>query len=223
VWPKGGYGYVKKARVFLKTITKSSLFDNSMLTAVLLNTVVMAMERFDLTDAEEAEMELANLWFTWIFIVEASMKILGVGMKKYVSEVMNVLDLSVVLLSIVELAMAGGGGSLSAFRTVRIFRTFRVLRVIRLLRALESMKLIINVLTRSIGSFMYIAMLLGICCFIFALLGKTLFGGQFNFPEGKPRGNFDGFNIAFTTVFQVLTMENWQTVLFDSMRNPNLG
>jgi hypothetical protein len=149
VWPKGWFGYVKKFRVFLKTITKSTLFDNSMLTAVLLNTVVMALERFDLTDKESAEMELANLWFTWIFIVEASMKILGVGIKKYLSEIMNILDCGVVLLSIVELAMAasgGSGGNLSAFRTVRIFRTFRVLRVIRLLRALESMKLIINVL-----------------------------------------------------------------------------
>ena len=120
-----------------------------MLTAVLLNTVVMALERFDLTDEESAEMELANLWFTWIFIVEASMKILGVGIKKYLSEIMNILDCGVVLLSILELAMTasgGSGGNLSAFRTVRIFRTFRVLRVIRLLRALESMKLIINVL-----------------------------------------------------------------------------
>ena len=149
VWPKGCFGYVKKFRVFLKTITKSTLFDNSMLTAVLLNTVVMALERFDLTDEESAEMELANLWFTWIFIVEASMKILGVGIKKYLSEIMNILDCGVVLLSILELAMTasgGSGGNLSAFRTVRIFRTFRVLRVIRLLRALESMKLIINVL-----------------------------------------------------------------------------
>jgi hypothetical protein len=65
---------------------------------------------------------------------------------------------------------------------------------------------------------MYIAMLLFIMCFIFALLGKTLFGGQFGY-EPRPRGNFDTFTIAFVTVFQVLTMENWQTVLFDSMRS----
>jgi len=117
---------------------------------------------------------------------------------------MNILDGSVVLLSLVEYAMAaisGGGGSLSAFKTIRILRTLRVLRVARLLRALESMQVIIAVLQKSFSSFMYIAMLLFIMCFIFALLGKNFFGGQFNFEDGTPRGNFDTFNIAFVTIF----------------------
>ena len=61
-------------------------------------------------------------------------------------------------------------------------------------------------------------MLLMVCCFIFTLLGKTIFGAKFDY-EPRPRGNFDTFTIAFITVFQILTMENWQTVAFDSMRS----
>ena len=79
------------------------------------------------------------------------------------------------------------------------------------------MQVIIGVISRSFDSFMYIAMLLFVCVFIFSLLGKTLFGDKFNF-DPKPRGNFDSFNISFVTVFQVLTMENWQLVAFDAMR-----
>jgi hypothetical protein len=48
---------------------------------------------------------------------------------------------------------------------------------------------------------MYIASLLFLFVFIFALLGKTIFGGKFNFDDGKPRGNFDSFSAAFVTVF----------------------
>ena len=45
-----------------------------------------------------------------------------------------------------------------------------------------------------------------------------MFGGQFGDDvDSLPRGNYDTFGIAFITVFQILTMENWQTVLFDSM------
>ena len=33
-----------------------------------------------------------------------------------------------------------------------------------------------------------------------------------------PRGNFEDFSTAFITVFQVLTIENWQTVMYQSMR-----
>lgn len=45
-----------------------------------------------------------------------------------------------------------------------------------------------------------------------------MFGGQMSYTDGLPRGNFDTPAIAFLVVFQVLTMENWQTVLFDLMR-----
>jgi hypothetical protein len=182
----------------------------------------MAMESYGLSEDDKFYLEAANSVFTWIFIVEMSTKLLAIGVAKYCQEGMNLLDGGVVLLSIVELAMSGGGepcckdrdecfdyperepckedgdgggggGNLSAFRTIRIFRTFRVLRVARLLRALSSMKVIIAVIARSFESFMYIAMLLFVMTFIFALLGKTLFGGKFVFEEGVPRGNFDGF------------------------------
>jgi hypothetical protein len=121
----------------------------------------------------------------------------------------------VVLLSIFELAFLSGGGALSAFRAVRIMRTFRVLRVARLLKSMQSMQTIIDVIGRSISSFLYLALLLLLFIFIYALLGMQTFGGQFDFDEGVPRSNFDTFNTAFITVFQVLTMENWQVVLYD--------
>ena len=92
-----------------------------------------------------------NVLFTWIFIVELTMKLLARGVKKYVSEKFNLLDGAVVLLSIVEMLMAslgggGGAGNLQAFRTVRVFQTFRVLRVTRILRSLKSMAMIIGVI-----------------------------------------------------------------------------
>jgi hypothetical protein len=148
-------------------------------------------------------LERANGIFTWIFIVEMTVKLLAIGFKKYCTETMNIVDGSVVLISIVEIVMSAGnssGSNFQAFRTVRIFRTIRVVRVARLLRALHSMQVIIGVISRSFDSFMYIAMLLFVCCFIFSLLGKTLFGNKFNF-DPKPRGNFDSFNISFVTVF----------------------
>ena len=46
-----------------------------------------------------------NEVFTWIFIVELTMKLLARGVKKYVSEKFNLLDGGVVLVSIVEMIM----------------------------------------------------------------------------------------------------------------------
>lgn len=142
VWPKGMPNILKKARVLLKMIVKHKLFDSAMTFAVLLNTIVMGMESYNMDPETKDFTESANEWFTWIFIGEMSAKLLAIGAVKYLKDKMNWLDGGVVSISIVELlmtALSGGGGNLSAFKTVRVFRTFRVLRVARLLRALKSM------------------------------------------------------------------------------------
>jgi len=43
-----------------------------------------------------------------------------------------------------------------------------------------------------------------------------VFGGRFNFPgeEGKPRQHFDGFSQSLLTVFQILTGEDWNEVMY---------
>ena len=65
------------------------------------------------------------------------------------------------------------------------------------------------------------AVLLLIVMFIFTLLGMQLFAGLFteeNFDGEKPRAHFDNFWWGFVTVFQVLTGENWNEVLYDGMK-----
>jgi hypothetical protein len=111
VWPKGYYGWVKKFRCCLKIIVSHMLFDNAMLLSVVLNTIIMAMEAHSNDEARIAFLETSNSIFTWIFIVEMSLKLMATGPAKYVREKMNILDGSVVLLSIFELVMASTGGS----------------------------------------------------------------------------------------------------------------
>ncbi len=109
------------------------------------------------------------------------------------------MDGMIVILSLIELAFMSGKGALSALRAVRIFRVFRVLRVARLLRGLKSMVQIISVIQRSISSFIYLALLLLLFVFIYALLGMQIFGGTFMDPEvkGTVRYNYDPFINAF--------------------------
>lgn len=137
IWPYKFRGLYMRFRAIFKAICKSPLFDNFLTLAVAANTVTLALDRYNIPEDEEAILNIFNDWFTWIFIVEMGIKLIGPGPIKYLRERMNYLDGAVVILSIVEMAfMSGSGGALSAFRTVRIFRTFRVLRVARLLRSM---------------------------------------------------------------------------------------
>lgn len=48
VWPKGFVGTIKKARCLLKMVVKHDLFNNAMTLCVLLNTIVMGMEHYNM-------------------------------------------------------------------------------------------------------------------------------------------------------------------------------
>lgn len=226
VWPKGILNVVKKARSLLKMFAMNPLFEHFMTLCVIINTVVMSMDRYGIEESTDKILSQMNEVFTYIFIFEMGTKLLAIGPKKYAASKWNLLDGGVVILSIIELIIESqrdnnsGGSSISAFRTVKVFRTFRVMRVARILRALRSMQVIIGVVTRSVRSFMYVILLLFVFVFIYALLGIQIYQGNYTFgPDAElPRGNFEEFGIAFVTVFQVLTMENWQDVMFESMR-----
>ncbi|KAK9498555.1 hypothetical protein O3M35_003162 [Rhynocoris fuscipes] len=69
---------------------------------------------------------------------------------------------------------------------------------------------------RSIISLLF---LLFLFILIFALLGMQLFGGQFNFPDGTPPTNFNTFPIALLTVFQILTGEDWNEVMYQGIQS----
>lgn len=88
-----------------------SVFDNSMTICVLLNTGAMAADYYGISDEEAAVLKKMNDAFTWIFIVEMSLKLMAVGVKKYWTNRLNWIDGSVVMISVVELTMAAMTGS----------------------------------------------------------------------------------------------------------------
>ena len=100
-------------------------------------------------------------------------------------------------------------------------RAFRLLRILRSLKLINNVGALRDMMATTAGSLQAIrdfAILLMIMLYIYALTGLTLFGGSMRTPDGEiPRTNFDDLLWSFTTVFVVMTRENWQAVLYDSM------
>lgn len=74
-------------------------------------------------------------------------------------------------------------------------------------------------LLASMRSIISLLFLLFLFLLIFALLGMQLFGGEFNFETGTPAANFNTFSIALLTVFQILTGEDWNEVMYNGIRS----
>lgn len=95
------------------------------------------MDRYGIDENTSDILLQANTIFTYIFLTEMCMKLVGLGVLKYLKDKMNYLDGIIVILSLVEVFLQNG--KLSALKSIRIFRTFRVLRITRLLRAMKEM------------------------------------------------------------------------------------
>lgn len=149
VWPSGLHGLWKRIRFVLRKFIKGNFFETFLTLCVLLNTVVLAMEGASTPVETQKVLDLMNLYFTWIFIVEMSLRLIAIGVGKYAAERMNLIDGFVVTLSILEMAMEailastatdGEAPNLKSFRALRTLRTFRVFRIARLLRMMKSMQ-----------------------------------------------------------------------------------
>ena len=97
---------------------------------MITNTVILSLD--GLVDKNNKNLELFNIAFTYIFTVDMSLKIFGLGIREYIQDKMNIFDTAIVILSLIEHFVFGGGGS--AISSIRILRIFRVLRVSRVIR-----------------------------------------------------------------------------------------
>ena len=131
---------------------------------------------------------------------------------------MNLFDATIVAISMAEIIFIESQNS-TTIKTLKTLKAFRVLRVMRLLRSLKFMNMSIEVLSKTLASFIYIAILLVLFLFIYALLGMKLFGGEFNYPDKVYRQNFDSYNEAFLSVFQILSRSYWFYFLYLTFRS----
>ena len=199
-------------RTICRAIIDAWWFNPLFVILILVNTLVLALEYDGMPKSYSDGLAVTNLVLSISFIVEMVLKIIGLGFSEYGNDRFNLFDAVVVIISIIELAMSGGGG-LSALRA---FRILRVLKLIRSWRSLQNFLYTIYLTVLELGNFSFIVIL---TIFIFALLGMQMFGGKMcGLDDGDtPRHNFDTLLWALVTVFQVLTGEDWNAVMYDGV------
>jgi hypothetical protein len=164
---------------------------------------------------------VANYVFTFIFIFEMVVKMIGLSIPEYWKDNFNKFDFTIVMFSIIELIMAAIG--LEGISGLSVLRSFRLLRVLKLAKSWTSLQDLLYTIMASLVDVTVAAALAALMMFIFTLLGMEAFGGRWNeetfgSADDVPRANFDSFGDGFMTVFQVLTGENWNDLLWASYK-----
>ena len=110
---------------------------------------------------------------------------MSVGFRNYLRDPINIFDLVLVTISLLEYFLQSGSNS--GFSAFRVLRIFRVLRVTRVIRGLKYMRIIIQVISNTITSAMYIALLLLLFIFVYCILGMSVYGGKLNKTNGQDK------------------------------------
>ncbi|KAL5014501.1 hypothetical protein ScPMuIL_008771, partial [Solemya velum] len=207
----------RRCRRMCRRLVKSQAFYWMVIVMVFLNTCVLTSEHYKQPVWLDEFQEIANMFFVVLFTFEMILKMYSLGFQGYFVSLFNRFDCFVVLCSIVEVILIRT--NVMPPLGVSVLRCARLLRVFKATRYWSSLRNLVASLLNSMRSIASLLLLLFLFIVIFALLGMQLFGGRFNFPEEKPRSNFDTFVQSLLTVFQILTGEDWNEVMYKGIES----
>ncbi|KAM6966658.1 voltage-dependent T-type calcium channel subunit alpha-1H isoform 2-T2 [Tautogolabrus adspersus] len=199
----------------LKRIVESKYFNRGIMIAILVNTLSMGIEYHEQPEELTDVLEISNIVFTSMFVLEMGFMLLAFGLFGYIRNPYNIFDSIIVIISVWEIIGQADGG-------LSVLRTFRLLRVLKLVRFLPALRRQLVVLMKTMDNVATFCMLLMLFIFTFSILGMHLFGCKFSLRTENgdtipDRKNFDTLLWAIVTVFQILTQEDWNVVLYNGM------
>ncbi|XP_031625019.1 voltage-dependent T-type calcium channel subunit alpha-1G isoform X2 [Contarinia nasturtii] len=222
----------------IKMLVEHKYFQQGILLAILINTLSMGIEYHDQPDELTTIVETSNIVFSGIFAVEMLLKVIAEGPFRYIANGFNVFDGVIVILSVFELGQQFFGIS-EGSSGLSVLRTFRLLRILKLVRFMPNLRRQLFVMLRTMDNVAIFFSLLMLFIFIFSVLGMYLFGSKFckftdeitgqerpcTCPEiinkhphcECDRKHFNNILWSLVTVFQILTQEDWNVVLFNGM------
>ena len=161
-------------RDFFIKVTQHAIFENFIMACIVLNTIVLMIKWYAMSEAVINVIQLINYVFMVIFTLEAIIKIFALR-SNYFKEAWNIFDFTVVVGTLIILVIGflhlGNFGIQST-----ILRSMRIGRILRILRQFKKLQIIFNTLVEALPSMASLGMLLLLLMFMYAIIGMSQFG-----------------------------------------------
>ena len=195
----------------INTLVNSTSFAIGINIVILINAAFIGVETFHTSTAITAIQTIA----LGIFTLEIALRFIGKkSSKEYFLNGWNIFDIIIVSICYIPEAWIANSAALSVFRIMRVFR------ILRLLKTLPELKIIVNVLLRSLKSLCYTFLLLLIFMYMYAVMGVILFKGGPAAANGFEIGPqspdpYGTITEAFFTLFRIMTGEDWTDLRYN--------
>ncbi|XP_058624430.1 voltage-dependent T-type calcium channel subunit alpha-1I isoform X1 [Onychostoma macrolepis] len=220
------YASYSHVRLMIHTLCTSHYLDIFITFIICVNVVTMSLEHYSQPHSLEITLKYCNYFFTSTFVLEAVLKLIAFGFRRFFKDRWNQLDLAIVLLSVMGITLEEIeiSAALPINPTIiRIMRVLRIARVLKLLKMATGMRALLDTVVQALPQVGNLGLLFMLLFFIYAALGVELFGELVcneDYPcEGMSRhATFENFGMAFLTLFQVSTGDNWNGIMKDTLR-----
>ena len=210
-WAQSSERGPKRQKVW--EIVTSRWFGWLMIGVTVLNVLFLAVDYYKAPQALKDAIHWINFTCTFLFVIEAGLKLFGLGLRDYFRERANVADFVLVILSLVELGLSGSSA-------ISSFRAFRLARLVTVLRGAKRVQRVLHALAASVVEAVSMFLLLLVFLVIFSILGMQLYGTE-GVSFDDPRFSFVTLWESFYTVFIVVTGETWVTMMSLTMQDTN--
>lgn len=186
-----------------KRIATDPRFSNFITTIIILAGIVVGLETHPpIREHFEDVMHVIDQLILFIFVVEIIIKVGAEGRRpwRYFTDPWNVFDFTIVAVCFLPVNA----------QYVAVLRLARLLRVLKLVRALPRLQILVSALLKSIPSMGYVALLLAMLFYVYAVAGVFIFGP--NDPL-----HFGDLPTAMLSLFRVVTGEDWTDVMYVNM------
>lgn len=155
-----------------------------------------------------------------VFTLEAIIKLIAFK-KYYFHDSWNIFDFTIVAFTLIMLFLQSVDIKVPFGNGPTILRALRIGRILRLIKRAKQLKIIFYTLFESAPSLCSLGALLLILFFMFAIIGRQLFGlVMINGPmdELNEHVNFRDFVTSFLLLLRCATGESWHLIMFDYAR-----
>lgn len=186
-----------------RRIAHDPRFSNFITAIILIAGVVVGLETHaPIVEHYHGILHILDQIILFIFIVEIVIKVGAEGRRpwRYFFDPWNIFDFSIVAVCFLPVNA----------QYVAVLRLARLLRVLKLVRALPRLQILVSALLKSIPSMGYVALLLGMLFYVYAVAAVFIFGA--NDPI-----HFGDLPTAMLSLFRVVTGEDWTDVMYVNM------
>ncbi|MDA8997079.1 ion transporter [Hellea sp.] len=180
-----------KFQAILIRIVESSPFQNFIIAAILINTLILALEtNQSIAKNYTGHFLISHIIFSIIFLLEILTKLIA-WRGKFFKDGWNIFDLIIVCVT-----------TLPGSQEITALRSLRILRLLKLTSALPSLRKVIETIFKAIPGVFSILIVFLIIYLISAIMATLMF--QKASPE-----YFGSIMDSSFTLFQVMTLESW--------------